>query len=509
MEEQLRLFGLGSDDAVSETDSSDTLSDEAGGLDAFEDVLASWMTSAQSQAAKTLHRIHVASPAEHAAVVARDWTAVVAANEVATDAASLEEDSGTTEGNQDFNLEAWDDVLSSWMAAASTTEGGRFSQAASAPTSNQDTLNVVTSDPVSQQAGKTSSQADCAAAAMTMLQGSADFPLPSSLEPPLLPPHPYLLAHPPNTSRPMPSNNRWFQCIVPSSQLQLSRGLPFLGGNSRLPDHAATTGQVQSTLDPASAPGQQFPLARVESPPGAQATPSWLEGVSSDEEGGAHTPRPAARHRASSRFSSDSAVSSSIPVLEAAGAGDSAAMAGMLHAGAAASANPPQMRGWDSLEPAVSGLQMPAMPPTPLGAVPQQAPGLHLWPRISGQPEAAQLPVWSQQLTGSPGFVPQRQQHPGALQNVAAAAAAGLPLELQQQLFGMEGAYSGAFLNPMLPPAPERVHDFHCRVSPLSSAGLQGQSCGDWQQVSVAACSQAPFVSGFRLVTVHLPMAKW
>ena len=483
VEEQLRLFGLGSDDAASDADSSDTQSDGASGLDAFEDVLASWMTSAQSQAAKTLHRVRVASPGEHAAAIARDWTVRVAANEAASDAASPEEDSGTTEGDQDFNLEAWDDVLSSWMAAAGTTDGGRFSQAASAPTSNQDTVNVVTSDPVPQQAGQTSSQPDPAAAAMTMLQGSADFPLPSSLEPSLLPPHPSLLAHSPTVSRPMPSNNRWFQCVVPSSQLQLSHGLPFLGANSSQPDHAATAGQVQSSLDPAAAPGQQLPLAGVESRPGALATPSWLEGVSSDEEGGAHTPRPAAGHRASSRLSSDSAVSSSIPALEAAGAGDAAAMAGRLHAGVAAPAtlSQPQMRGWGSLEPAVSGLQLSGMPTTPLGATPQQAAGQHmyLWPRISGQPEAAPLPVWSQQLAGSSGFIPQQQQHPGALQNVAAAAAAGLPLELQQQLFGMEGAYSGAFLNPMLPPAPERVHDFHCRVSALSSDG-------------VTACSQGP-----------------
>lgn len=488
--EQLRLFGLGPDDAASDTDSSDTLSDDAGGLDAFEDVLASWMTSSQSQAAKALHRRHIATPGEHAAAVARDWTAVVAANEAATDAASFEEGSGTTEGDQDFNLEAWDDVLSSWMTAAGTTEGGRFSQAASTPTSNQDALKSVTVDPVPQQAGKTSSQADQAAAAMTMLQGSADFPPPSSLEHPLLPPHPSLLAHPLTASRPMPNNSRWFQCVIPSSQLQLSRGLPFLGGNSSQPNQAAPLGQVQSTLDPATASGQQLPFAQVESRPvesrpGAQATPSWLEGVSSDEEGGADTPKPAAGHRASSRLSSDSAVSSSIPALEAAGAGDAAAMAGRLHAGMAASGNlsHPQMRGWGSLEPAVPGLQMSGMPKSPLGAPPQQAPGQQsvLWPRVSGQPEAAQLPVWSQQLTGSPGFVPQQQQHPGPLQNVAAAAAAGLPLELQQQLFGMEGAYSGAFLNPMLPPAPERVHDFHCRVSVLSIAGLQRQDNGDWQ----------------------------
>ena len=488
VEQQLRLFGLGPDDAASDTDSSDTLSDGAGGLDAFEDVLASWMTSAQSQAAKTLHRVHVASHGEHAAAVARDWTAVVAANEAATDAASVEKDSGTTEGDQDFNLEAWDDVLSSWMAAPGTTEGATFSQTASAPTSNQDALTVVNTDPVSEQPGKTSSQPDRAAAAMTMLQGSADFPPPSSLEHPLLPPHPSLLAHPPTASRPMPSNSRWFQCVVPSSQLQLSRGLPFLGGNSSQPHLAATLGQVQSTLDPATASGQQLPLARpelrpVESKPGAQATPSWLEGVSSDEEGSAHTPRPAAGHRAGSRLSSDSAVSSSIPALEAAGAGDAAAVAGMLHAGMAVSGNlsQPRMRGWGNLEPAVPGLQMSGVPTTPLGATPQQAAGQQVWPHISGQPDAAQLPVWSQQLAGSPGFVPQQQQHPGALQNIAAAAAAGLPLELQQQFFGMEGAYSGAFLNPMLPPAPERVHDFHCRVSAVSSAGLQGQSCGDWQ----------------------------
>ena len=489
VEEQLRLFGLGPDDAASDTDISDTLSDGAGGLDAFEDVLASWMTSAQTQAAKVLHRVHVASPGEHAAAIARDWTAVVAANDAATEGAPLEEDSGTTEGDQDFNLEAWDDVLSNWMAAAGTTEAGRSSQAASAPTTNQDTLNVVTIDPVSHQAGKTSSQADQAAAAMTMLQGSADSPPPSSLEPPLLPPPPSLLAHPPTASGPMPSNSRWFQCVVPSSQLQLSRGLPYLGGNSSQPHHAATVGQVQSTLDPATASGQRLPSARVESRPvesrpGTQATPSWLEGVSSDEEGGAHTPRPAAGQRASSRLSSDSAVSSSIPALEAAGAVDAAAMAGMLHAGMAAPAHlsQPQMRGWGNLEPAVPGLQMSGMPTTPLGAAPQQAAGQHVWPRMSGKPEAAQLPVWSQQLAGSPAFVPQQQPHPGALQHVAAAAAAGLPLELQQQLFGMEGAYTGAFLNPMLPPAPERVHDFHCRVSAGSSAGLQGQSCGDWQQ---------------------------